>query len=76
MSEEQEQEEIEYSYTSFHEYITAGIVVLDYCEGIDTQIMSKADEMRIKRMKRKCLRMVEFCVNEMFAELLDTDSED
>jgi hypothetical protein len=45
-------------------------------DNIDTQILSKADELRVKRIKRKSLRILDMCICEFYDELFESDDED
>ena len=43
---------------------------------IDTAILNKTDERRVKRMKRQALRIVSVCLNEMYEELFDDNNDE
>ena len=71
--EEQLPEEIEVEYTSRLDYINAGVMSLGAVGELDPMIMSKIDEQRIKRIRRKALRIIDECLSEMYDELFDDD---
>jgi hypothetical protein len=66
-------EEIQMDFTSNSEYIQSCYFALTSVEDIDTAIISKADELRIKSIKRKCLRIIYECVTEMYDEIFDSE---
>jgi hypothetical protein len=39
-------------------------------------IMNKADELRVKRIKKKCIKIIDICVTEMYDELFEEDADD
>ena len=45
---------------------------MDVIDGIDTAMMSKADEMRVKKIRRKALRLTELSIDAIY----DTNIED
>ena len=45
-------------------------------DDIDTAIISKEDEKRIKRIKRKSIKIIDICISEMYDELFETDEDD
>jgi len=63
-------------YTSAGEYINSAYFALSAVEDIDTAIISKEDEKRIKRIKRKSIKIIDICITEMYDELFDTDEDD
>jgi hypothetical protein len=73
------EEEIEYEvdYNSFSEYIQSAYFALSSIDNIDEEILpSQAAKNRIKRIRFKSLRMIDFAINELYAELFgDEDSE-
>lgn len=79
MSEEikKEEEEIEMvmEYTHAIEYIQAAYFALSSVDDIDVAIMNKSDEQRIKRIRRKSIRIIDECLNDMYSELFDDDEE-
>lgn len=78
MSEEekQEEEEIEFDFYNPTEYIQGAYFALNAVDEIDTAIMNKSDEQRVKRIRRKSLRIIDECLNDMYDELFETDEEE
>lgn len=81
MSDEKETpEEVEgiIEFTTREEYISGAFYYISAVDGMDELLMSKEDARRIRRIRRKCLRIIDECVNEMFDELfeIDEDNED
>lgn len=74
MSEEEIQGEIVFTTTS--EYIHSACLALSAMSELDPMIMSKADELRWKRIRRKSMKIIDICVSEMYDELFEEDSED
>jgi hypothetical protein len=66
---------VEFEFTTRMDYIQASYFSLASIEGIDTMIMTKNDERRVKRIKRKSLKIIDCCLSEMYDELFD-DRED
>lgn len=69
-------EEIELEYTTRSDYISAAYFAISSVEGIDTQIMSKEDAKRIKRIIRKSIMIIDDCIGEMYNELYEDDTDD
>jgi len=63
-------------FTSAGEYINSAYFALSAVEDIDTAIISKEAEKRIKRIKRKSIKIIDICITEMYDELFDTDEDD
>lgn len=69
-------EEVGIEYTTRSDYISAAYFAISSVEGIDTQIMSKEDAKRIKRIIRKSIMIIDDCISEMYDELYDDDAEE
>jgi hypothetical protein len=67
---------VEFEFTTRMDYIQASYFSLASIEGMDTMIMTKNDERRVKRIKRKSLKIIDCCLSEMYDELFETDDED
>jgi hypothetical protein len=79
MSEQKEiPEEIqgEIIFTTTAEYIQGASVALATVSELDPMIMNKADELRVKRIKRKAIKIIDICISEMYDELFETDEEE
>jgi hypothetical protein len=63
-------------FTSASEYIASAYYALASVEDSDTALMSKEGEKRVKRIKRKCLKIIDICISEMYDELFESDDED
>lgn len=71
-----EGEEIEVEYTTRLDYIQGAYFCLSAVEDLDTAIMNKEDEKRVKRIRRKSIRIIDDCLNEMYNELFETDEDE
>jgi len=79
MSEEKEQELPEegiVEFTSTPEYIASACNALAAIDGMDTAIMSRIDERRVKRIRRQSLRIIAECINELYEEIFDDNTDD
>lgn len=63
-------------FTTNQDYITCASMAWQMVDEIDTAILNKTDERRVKRMKRQALRIVSVCLNEMYEELFDDNNDD
>jgi hypothetical protein len=74
IDESQENDEYEVIQESEHtliDYITAAYYGLDAVE--QANMMTKDGQMRMARIKRKCLKIIDHCISEMYAEIFDND---
>jgi hypothetical protein len=79
MSEEQiEAEETEFvvEETSRSEYIASSYNSILAVADFDTEMMSKKDAQRVKRIKRKALRIIDECISEMYDEMFEDEEEE
>ena len=81
MSEEKdiigsEDAEIQVEFTTREEYIGCAYSALLAVADLDTGLMNKVNQNRIKRIRRMCLRILDDCVKEMHDELFETEEED
>ena len=71
-------EEIEYDgeilLSSSHDYIASAVNAMAAVDGIDTAIMTKSDENRIRKIKRQSLRILSHYINEIYEETFDDSS--
>ena len=58
------------------EYIASALNALMAVSDIDTAIISKVDEKRIKRIKRQSLRIISYCLNNQYEELFEDNNDD
>lgn len=70
------EDEGEVEYTTRTDYITCAYSAISAVEGMDTQIMSKEDAKRIKRIIRKSLMIIDDCITEMYDELFERNEEE
>ena len=73
--EEELEEEVEVETTTRSDYITAAYFAISSVEGMDTQIMTREDSKRIKRIIRKSIKIIDDCISEMHDELFEEDEE-
>jgi hypothetical protein len=82
MIEEEKKEEEEVvdetiiEYTTRESYISSAYFAISSVEAIDTELMSKEDSRRIKRIIKKSIKIIDDCISEMYGELFDDDVED
>jgi len=62
-------------YTSIMDYVTAAAAAWQMSAEIDTAILNKSDERRVKRMKRQALRIMSTCLNDLYEELFDDNND-
>lgn len=63
-------------FTTTAEYIQGASVALATVSELDPMIMNKADELRVKRIKRKSIKIIDICISEMYDELFETDEDE
>lgn len=67
-------EDFEYVDASTNEEIIAACCNAMYSvDGIDTELMSNADKLRVLRIKRKSLRMISACIDEMYSLMFEDE---
>ena len=75
-NEEQPEELIEVEFTTRAEYIASAFNAIAATESLDVGLMTNTDATRVKRIRRKSLRIIDECINEMYAEFFDDNEED
>jgi hypothetical protein len=68
---EEEEYDGEILLSSSHDYITSAVNALAAIDNIDTAILNKTDENRIKKIKRQSLRILSHYINEIYEETFD-----
>ena len=72
------EEETEYDgeilLSTSHDYITSAVNAINVIADMDTAIMSKTDEIRIKKIRRQSLRILSHYINEIYEETFDDSS--
>ena len=69
-----EEEDAILEFTTREEYIACSYNALMAIDGIDA--MTAADKVRLNRIKRKCLLILDSMVSEMYSELFDNEEEE
>lgn len=67
--------EVEVEFTTREEYIGCAFNALSAVSDMDTGLMNKIDQNRVKRIRRMCLRILDECVKEMHDELFENEEE-
>jgi hypothetical protein len=75
-NQEQVEQEFEVEFTSTIDYINGACMSFSTLSEVDTAIMSKADEQRVRRIRRKCLKIIDICIKEYYDELFENDEEE
>ena len=72
LTDGEEFEVIESTNTAI-DYITAAYYALDAAESAN--MMTKEGQVRMNRIKRKCLRIIDHCIGELYDEIFEEDNE-
>lgn len=67
--------DLHFQTSTAHDYIASAYQALSAVDDIDLAILSKADEMRIKRIKRKSILIIENCIDELYSEIFEDEIE-
>lgn len=70
---EEEEPEIEFVTNTAIEYINAAWYALDAAESAN--MMTKDGQLRMNRIKRKCLGIIDHCISELYDEIFEEDNE-
>jgi hypothetical protein len=73
---EENELDLQVDFTTSHDYIASAFQAINAVDDIDTALLSKSDEIRIKRIRRKSLLIIESCINELYSELFESEDED
>jgi hypothetical protein len=78
MPEETPEEPLEFEMdlTGPIDYISAAFYALSALDDIDVEIIPDAQKTRIKRIRAKSIRMIDHCINELYADLFDDDNKE
>jgi len=71
----QDELDLQVDFTTAHDYISSAFQAMAAVGDIDTAIMSKSDEMRVKRIRRKSLLIIDNCIDELYSEIFESDIE-
>jgi len=74
--DEQEQPLVYEDATTTPEYIACAFNAINAVSDFDTAIMTESDKQRIKRIKRKSIRIIDYCLGILYDELFDDETED
>lgn len=66
-----EEEDYEIQYTTLSEAIHGAHAAISAVCDMDTAIMTKQDEKRIYRIKRKSIRIIDKCIADIYAEIFE-----
>ena len=58
------------------EYIASACNALLAIDGLDTALMTRTDEKRIKRIRRQSIRIISECINELYDDIFDDNADD
>ena len=72
----EEEMETEVYFSTSHEYITSAIQALTIVDEMDTALMTKTDENRVRKIKRQSLRLLSYYINEIYEETFDDGADD
>lgn len=72
---EQLQEVIYEDVTTTPEYIALAFNALSSVTDLDTAIMTESDRQRVKRIRRKSIRIIDYCIGLLYDELFDDENE-
>lgn len=75
-SEEPLDDDIYFEPSSDAEYIASALNALMAVSDIDTAIISKVDDKRIRRIKRQSIRIISYCLNNQYNELFEDNNDD
>lgn len=66
-------DEVEYIDYSEMDYITAAYYALDAVESSNP--MTKEGQRQTARIRRKCLRIIDHCITELYEQLFDSEED-
>ena len=69
-----EEVEVDITPSSDYEYILAACNAYEMAEACNP--MSKTDSLRVNRIKRKSIAIIDYIISTMYDELFDKDEED
>ena len=68
---EDEPTDVDVVFATDHDYIASAVAALGSVAEMDTMILSKADETRVKRIRRQSLRIISECLNTLYNEIFE-----
>jgi hypothetical protein len=70
----EEFDEYEIEENGLIEYVQAAYFALSAVEDIDVEILpTEQNKRRVKRIKRQSIRIIDFCINELYSNLFDEE---
>jgi len=70
-----EELDTEVTYSNSHDYIYSAYQALSITDEMDTALLSKADDARVKKIRRQSLRLISHYINEIYEETFDDSSD-
>lgn len=58
------------------DYISGSYMAINAISEIDTALLTREEERRIKRIRKKAIKIIELCISEYYVELFEDDTED
>ena len=71
-----EEQEATFEFSATIDYISGSYMALNAISEIDTALLNKEEERRIKRIRRKSLKIIDLCISEYYVELFEDEDED
>lgn len=62
--------------TSTPEYIGASFNAIQAVADMDTALMSNSDKERVRRIRRKAIKIIDYCICELYDEIFDKDEDE
>ena len=62
--------------TSTPEYIGASFNAIQAVADMDMALMSNSDKERVRRIRRKALKIIDYCICELYDEIFDKDNDE
>lgn len=68
------EEEYEIEMLGPADYISAAFYALSATDDLDLEIMPDAQKTRVKRIRARSIRMIDYCINELYTDLFDDEN--
>lgn len=62
--------------TTDSEYIAACYNAICAVDNVDTGMMSKSAEQAVKRIRKRCIAIIDKCIDNLYSELFESDEND